>query len=303
MGGFDIFKSEFENGIWSNPVNMGYPINTPDNDVFFTLAGSKQRGYYSSKKKDGFGGQDLYIITFLGEAKPLFMHKEVLQLSFANKANAPSPGAKIEINTILQGVVLDAVSLTPLQATIEITDNNKNELMASFESNSTSGAYLISLKPGTNYGISVSKNEYLFHSENFNIPEDAEARKIQKDILLHKLEVGTKIILNNIFFEFNKATLTDESVAELDRVYKMLTDVPTLKIEISGHTDNVGSASYNQKLSENRAKAVVDYLYKKGIENLRLTYAGYGFKQPVAPNDTEEGRQLNRRTEFKVLEK
>jgi len=303
MGGFDIFKSEFIDGKWSNPVNLGYPINTPDDDVFFTMAASGQRGYYSSKKKDGFGGQDLYIITFLGAAKPMVLNTENLQFAYLEKSAMPRPAPKIEQNTILSGVILDADNLTPLQATIDIIDNSKNELMASFESNSTSGAYLISLKPGINYGISVSKKEYLFHSENFNIPENAVAKKIQKDILLKRIEVGTKIVLNNIFFDFNKATLRPESVAELDRLNKLMTDMPSLRIEISGHTDNIGSASYNQKLSESRAKAVVDYLAKKGIKRSRMEFKGYGFKQPIASNKTKEGRQQNRRTEFKILGK
>ncbi len=301
MGGFDIFKSEYKDGSWTNPVNLGYPINTPDDDVFFTMAASGQRGYYSSKKKDGFGGQDLYMIAFLGAAKPMIVNAG--EVHFAYLKAAPQPAPKIEQNTILEGVILDSETLTPLQATIEIIDNSKNELMGSFESNSNSGAYLISLKPGMNYGISVSKKEYLFHSENFDIPEDAVAKKIQKDILLKKVEVGTKIVLNNIFFDFNKSTLRDESVAELDRLYKLLDELPTLKIEISGHTDNIGSASYNQKLSENRAKSVVSYLTGKGIEKQRMIFKGYGFKQPIASNDTETGRQQNRRTEFKVLEK
>jgi len=115
--------------------------------------------------------------------------------------------------------------------------------------------------------------------------------------------VGIKIVLTNIFFDFNKATLRTESIAELDRLYKLLVDISTLKIEILGHTDNVGSATYNQQLSENRAKSVVNYLTEKGIAVERLQYKGYGFTQPVATNDTPEGRQINRRTEFKVLEK
>jgi len=111
------------------------------------------------------------------------------------------------------------------------------------------------------------------------------------------------MVLNNIFFDFNKSTLRDESIAELERLTKLLDEIPTLKIEVSGHTDNIGSASYNQNLSENRAKAVVNYLTRKGIDVNRLIFKGYGFNQPVATNDTEEGRQQNRRTEFKVLEK
>lgn len=303
MGGFDIYKSEWAEGKWSNPQNLGYPINTPEDDVFFTMASSEQRGYYSSKKKDGYGGHDLYIITFLGAAKPMMLSTGEDLLAYMEKSSAPKPEAEIEQNTTLSGTIQDAVTLMPLQATIEIVDNSKNELMASFESNSSSGAYLISLQPGKNYGISVNKKDYLFHSENFDIPMDAVAKKIKKDILLKKVEIGTRIVLNNIFYDFNKATLRPESEAELDRLYKLLNENPTLKIEISGHTDNVGSATYNQKLSESRAKAVVDYLFDKGIDKTRLTFRGYGFNRPVAKNDTEEGRQQNRRTEFEILEK
>jgi outer membrane protein OmpA-like peptidoglycan-associated protein/tetratricopeptide (TPR) repeat protein len=303
MGGYDIFRSDFIEGRWSAPVNLGHPINTPDDDVFFTIGRSGQRGYYSSKKRDGYGGHDLYMITFLGASKPLAMHSGSVIPAHSHPAFAPSPASPIEQNTILEGVILDEHTLTPLQATIEITDNTKNELLASFESSGTTGSYLISLVPGKNYGITVSRPDYLFHSENFNIPDDAEARKIKKDILLSKLEVGVKVVLNNIFFDFNKATLRKESIAELDRIYKLLTETPSLKIEISGHTDNIGTAAYNQKLSENRAKAVVDFLLKKGIGADRLQFMGYGKTLPVASNDTEEGRQLNRRTEFKVTEK
>lgn len=303
MGGFDIFKTNWVDGKWSNPENLGYPINTPDDDVFFSMAASGQRGYYSSKKKDGFGGHDIYIITFLGAAKPMLLSMGELLLAYTEPSALPLPEAPIEQNTTLSGNILDATTQVALQATIEIVDNSKNELMASFESNSSTGAYLISLQPGKNYGISVNKQDYLFHSENFDIPEDAVAKQIKKDILLKKVEVGTRIVLNNIFYDFNKATLRPESEAELDRLYKLLNENPTLKIEISGHTDNVGSASYNQKLSESRAKSVVNYLLDKGIDQTRLTFKGYGFNRPVAGNDTEEGRQQNRRTEFEIMDK
>ncbi len=303
MGGFDIYRSDYADSKWSNPVNLGHPINTPEDDVFFTLAANGQRGYYSSKKKDGYGSHDLYMITFLEASKPLRLHEEDALFAYNSRDITPALAPKIEQNTVLEGLILDEKTLLPVQATIEITDNSKSELLASFESNSSSGAYLISLKPGMNYGITVSCAEYMFHSENFNIPEEAEARKIKKDILMKKMEVGVKIVLNNIFFDFNKATLRSESIAELERVARLMNDTPSLKIEISGHTDNIGSASYNQKLSRERAKAVVDYLLSQDISAGRLVYEGYGMDQPIADNKTAGGRQQNRRTEFKVLEK
>ena len=140
-------------------------------------------------------------------------------------------------------------------------------------------------------------------NENFNIPASAGYNEITKDILLKKVAVGVKIILKNIFFDFDKATLRPESASELERLAKLLNDVPTLQIEISGHTDNKGSDDYNQKLSHKRARSVVENLISKGISGGRLEYKGYGESEPIASNDTEEGRQLNRRTEFKVLRK
>jgi len=142
-----------------------------------------------------------------------------------------------------------------------------------------------------------------FHSENFVIPENAQYQEIQKDIYLKPIKVGQSIVLRNIFFDFDKANIKGQNLKqELENLIKLMNDNPNIKIEISGHTDNIGSAAYNQKLSESRAKAVVDYLIEHGIDRSRLSYMGYGFEKPIAPNDTEEGRQLNRRVEFKIVE-
>ena len=205
--------------------------------------------------------------------------------------------------TILKGVITDATTHKPLEATIEIIDNQKNVVVATFTSNSFSGKYLVSLPAGKNYGIAVKKDNYLFHSENFDIPATSAYQEITKDIALNNISVGSKIILKNIFFDLSKATLRPESLNELERLTTLLNENPTLKIEISGHTDSRGSDAANQLLSENRAKAVVDYLLKAKITPDRLTYKGYGETQPIAPNDTEVNMQLNRRTEFKVISK
>ena len=186
---------------------------------------------------------------------------------------------------------------------VDIYDNALGRMISIFESNTTTGAYMVSLPSGRNYGFSANAKDYLFHSENLIIPPTTSVQEIYMDMLLHKVKVGSKIILKNIFFDFDKTTLRPTSTAELDRLTKMLNDIPTLTIEISGHTDNVGSDEYNKILSEGRAKSVVNYLVEKGINKERLTYAGYGEAEPIATNDTEEGRQMNRRTEFKVLRK
>lgn len=308
MGGFDIFKATFENNQWTEPVNMGYPINTPDDDVFFSIAASGVHGYYSSVKPEGYGAQDIYEITFLGAEKPVINNTEDNLLASQTQPVSETviePVVAILDNqvTLLKGIISDEINLAPVGAVIEITDLDKNEVISSFESNSKTGKYLVSLPSGKNYGITVKAEGYLFHSENLNIPPTTTYREINKDIKLKKVEVGSTIVLNNIFFDFNKATLRPESASELDRLVKLLTDLPTLKIEIAGHTDNIGASAYNKKLSEQRAKSVVDYLVGKGIAATRLTFVGYGFDKPIATNDTEEGRQMNRRTEFKIISK
>jgi len=308
MGGYDIFKTVYENGKWSKPENIGYPINTPDDDVFFVVSASGKHGYYASVKNDGLGEKDIYQITFLGPEKPLILSTEddlLANLTMPVSENSLAPALDIKANlvTLLKGIVTDALTGSPLEASIEITDNEKNVSIASFKSNSKTGKYLVSLPSGKNYGIAVKADGYLFHSENFDIAADANYREVTKDIQLKNLSVGNSIVLKNIFFDFDKATLRSSSTNELERLIKLLTDVPTLKIEISGHTDNKGAAEYNLTLSENRAKAVVDYLVSKGISKDRLVAKGYGFSKPLADNDTEEGRQMNRRTEFEILSK
>jgi len=308
MGGYDIFKSTLENDKWTEPENIGYPINTPDDDVFFIMAANGIRGYYSSERIGGNGGQDIYVITFLGAEKPVMFNTEDDLLAITSQ---PIGGINVlktvEIQssqvTLLKGNVKEEEKLTPLYAVLELFDNELNQKIASFETNSETGRFLVSLPSGKNYGLSVKADGYLFHSENFNISASQGYQEIEKDILMKKIEVGRSIVLNNIFFDFNKATLRPESTNELDRLTDLLKDMPKLRIEISGHTDNIGSAAYNVKLSESRAKAVVDYLIKKGIDKSRLEYKGYGFEQPIASNDTDEGRQMNRRTEFKIISK
>jgi outer membrane protein OmpA-like peptidoglycan-associated protein/tetratricopeptide (TPR) repeat protein len=310
MGGYDIFKSVYndQTKTWSEPENLGYPVNTPDDDVFFVVSASGKHGYYASFNANGYGEKDIYMITFLGPEKPMILNNEdnlLASLAAPVKETVIAPIVQIKEAqlTILKGVITDELTKQPLEATIEIVDNLKNEVIASFTSNSSTGKYLVSLPAGRNYGIAVKKDNYLFHSENFDIPNTAAYQEVVKDVALKNIAIGSKIILKNIFFDFDKATLRPESTNELERLTKLLNDVPTLKIEISGHTDSKGADDYNKKLSNNRAKAVVDYLITKGIKADRLTSVGYGKEQPIATNDTDEGRQLNRRTEFKILSK
>ena len=307
MGGYDVFKTSLqEDGTWSEPENLGYPINTPGEDLFFVLSGSGKHGYYASDKEGGYGSHDIYMITFLGPPKPLMQSNENILIASSNAPVTESFAEKsVAIATmrltILKGTVVDAFTNEPIEANIEITDNDKDEVVTVQKSNSTTGKFLVSLPSGKNYGIAVTAEGYLFHSENVDIPAATGYQEIYKDIALSKMAVGTKIVLKNVFFDYAKATLRPASYPELDRLYELLNKFPEMRIEISGHTDNRGSRTTNERLSAARAKSVVDYLVKKGISSSRLESKGYAFDQPIATNDTEAGRQQNRRVEFKVL--
>ena len=191
MGGYDIFKSTAKGRSWSKPKNLGYPINSPDDDVAFVVSASGRHAYYSSVKKDGLGKRDLYMITFI---------------------DPPTEPIQPQL-TLLKGIISDALSGEKISAKIEIVDNALNEVVADFESNSTTGKYLVTLPSGKNYGIIVNAEGYLFHSENVNIPASYGYQEVERDIELHKLTAGSKIVLNNIFFDFDMATLRPESTA------------------------------------------------------------------------------------------
>lgn len=308
MGGYDIFKIIFENGKWSEPINLGYPINGPDDDVFFVVSASGKHGYYASTKSDGQGEKDIYKITFLGPEKPLAFSNEDNLLAGRTQpvkqvqAQQAVPVATAQV-TILKGTITDINTKKPLGATIEIVDNARNEVVASMTANTATGKYLVALPSGKNYGIAVKMDGYLFHSENFDIPAGANYQEVTKDVEMKPIVIGSTIVLKNVFFDYNKATLKSESYIELDRVVKLLNENPSMRIELSGHTDNRGTEEYNQKLSEDRAKSCVDYLTSKGIAPSRLEYKGYGESKPINPNNTEEGWAENRRTEFKIIGK
>jgi outer membrane protein OmpA-like peptidoglycan-associated protein/Tol biopolymer transport system component len=308
IGGYDIFKCTMENGKWGKPVNLGYPINGPDDDVFFVVSGSGNRAYFASSKQGGYGSEDIYKITFLGpEKEPLLSTEDQLLAMVANPISNLKTEAAVEIKsaklTILKGVVTDAKTGAVLEAAIDLVDNDKNEVLATFKSNSATGKYLVTLPSGKNYGIAVKRDGYLFHSENFNLPDNADFQEFNKDVALKKIEVGSTIVLRNIFFDFDKATIRPESANELDRLIKLLNDNPTVKIELGSHTDSKGSDDYNMKLSDSRSKSVVEYLISHGISAGRLVAKGYGETKPIDTNDTDAGRQNNRRSEFKILEK
>lgn len=307
MGGYDVYKSEKDkNGNWKTPENIGYPINSTGDDVFFVVATNPRYAFFSSSRVDSKGLQDIYKITFLGPEKLMAVGTEDFLIASSNttieqKVKQEEVEVKKVRLTIMKGTVKDALSQEAIEAKIELTDSETNEVVNTINSNSASGKYMVSFPSGSSYKFTVSAPSYSTYSEDIEIPETAAYQEVTKDFVLTKAGVGSKIVLKNIEFDLAKATLRSTSFPELDRLVKLLESYPSMIIEIGGHTDNTGSKAINEKLSAERAKAVVDYLVEKGIAQNRLTYAGYADTQPIADNKTETGRQQNRRVEFKVV--
>ena len=289
-GGYDIFYTRLENGVWTKPQNLGEGINSANDDVYFVMEANGKVGYYSSERKDGMGEKDIFRVTFTDFEK--------------KKDNSP-------LLTLFKGLVIDKETSLPLAAEIEIIDLEKNEQITTLSSNAATGSFLISLPSGKNYGINVKKNGFLFYSDNMNIPKEDSYKEIIKTVLLEKLKAGSKIVLNNIFYDYDKATLLPASKNELDRLYELLMQNPSIKVELSAHTDSRGSDAYNNKLSQERSQSCLDYLIKKGIQQNQLVIKGYGKQQLLISDEQvnqlkteykkETAHQQNRRTEIKIL--
>ncbi|MDK2978159.1 MAG: hypothetical protein PWP52_873 [Bacteroidales bacterium] len=309
MGGFDVFVMERDvDKMWSNPQNLGYPINTPNDDLFLKMDENNKQAYYSSVRQNGNGGFDLYKIIFLGEEKELKVTTDDIHLAWEYKPvddlfYITPQELKVDTALFMVGMITDSKLGTPIQAKVEVIDTELSKVVATGLSD-TLGNYKIRIPKKKDYGVEVTAKNYLFYVTIVNLSDKQVVdSKIQANFQLDKIDVGAKMVLKNIFFETNKANLKPESTAELERVATLLKENPGIRLEISGHTDNVGSYRANQRLSEARAKSVVDYLINQGVDKSRLEYKGYSFTQPVADNNTAEGRAQNRRVEFKVLSK
>lgn len=280
MGGMDIYMSKRQpDGEWGEPVNLGYPINTYNDENSLLVDSKGALAYFASNREGGMGGLDIYHFELNKEFKP-------------------------EQVTYFKGKVYDAKTKKPLQAAFELVDLETGKIAIESQSNQTSGEFLVCLSGNKNYALNVSRSGYLFYSENFSLKESKDASKpFFADVPLQPIDTGISMQLKNVFFETNKFDLKKESKIELDKLIAFLNTNATLKIELSGHTDNVGDKKANLTLSQNRAKAVFDYLVKGGIVAERLTHKGYGDTKPIAPNDTPENKQKNRRTEFKITAK
>lgn len=277
FGDYDLFVSVLSDGEWSEPINLGAPLNSKGEDTYFSISASGEGAYFASDR-GGEGKLDIYSVMIPVELRP-----------------KPS--------VVVKGVVTNAKDNATIDAWVLVEDINTGELIATAKSNSASGEYLVVLPAGRNYSVSANKEGFFFYSNKFEVPKTARYQEIEKNIRLKPIEVGARVVLNNIFFETGKATLTQESYIELGKAVALLNANKNMKVEVGGHTDNVGSDDNNMKLSHERAKAVRNYLVKAGISTDRLQAKGYGETQPVADNETEEGRKANRRTEFVILQK
>lgn len=452
MGGFDIFKTTFENGIFTTPVNIGYPINSPEDDVFFILSKDGKRAYFSSYRDEGFGDKDIYVMHFLTDVEALSSLQfsisdttagmnlqaiiEIKDLSTGQVivkretengetiANVPAGKAyqitvtsskylpytevidlpydagsqvvqrKVELSRDFQatvkGKLIDASTNIPLAGEVEFLELGSLEVVK-LSVTDKKGEYDITLPPGRNYqvrvksvgytmkmdtvsigaemkgqellrnyslkkldrnlmsvlkgkifnaetgdtvsaqisiveyggvpvlvykkpgsydcvvfngaiyNITVNAEGFLTHTAQITVPEGVDKNEIIHDVALIRAEKGAKIVLNNIFFDFNKSTLRPNSYKSLNTLLSTMKRYPMMAIEISGHTDNVGSMSFNQRLSDARANVVRDFLIRNGIDPKRVGAFGRSYRQPIASNDNPQGRQLNRRTEIKIL--
>ncbi|MEI8134927.1 MAG: OmpA family protein [bacterium] len=307
FGGHDLFMSRKNaDGTWSEPINLGAPINSSGDDEFLTIPAKADKIFYASQREALKGSLDIFEAILPKNLRP-------------------------QPVTLITGKVVDAKTKAPLGAKIEVTDLTKDQLLSESKSNSETGEFQIPLSEGKNYGITASALHYAFFSNNYSVPDSAQYKEIHYEIALTRIDnevpllthapndkpdTGVKnplsvptqvtespivIPLNNIFFDFNKATLRNESVTELRHLIKFLQENSKLHIEIGGHTDSVGTTDVNRKLSQDRANSVAEYLTTHGIPTVRITAKGYGASKPVAPNDSEEGRQKNRRTEFSII--
>lgn len=278
LGDYDLFYSRLQaDGTWSEATNLGYPINTYKEERSLIVNASGDLAMFASEREGGNGGLDIYEFELYEEARP-------------------------DVVTYVKGRVYDVETNEPLEADCRLYELLSGELTAQQKSDAQNGKYLVCLPEGHEYAFNVEKQGYMFYSENFSLMNlDADADAYIMDIPLQPIREGQSVILKNIFFEFDSYQLKQSSDAELNKLYQFMVSNPHVSIEISGHTDNVGSAVYNKTLSLNRAKAVLDYLTERGIDVGRLSCQGYGFDQPIADNSTDEGRALNRRTEFKIV--
>lgn len=306
MGGYDIFRSVYDAGKdeWTEPENLGYPINTPDDDIFYITSSDGKRAYYSSVREDGLGYTDIYLVTTPEGMKDREALAQQEDPEVAEEKDPVMPKADVKpLRYVI--TIVDGETASPLAARVSLRGLHDNIIVGSTPAQPGVYEFKVTHPDAKDYRLSVEKTGYVFLNENISIRgAGPEEQLVTRTIQLKKLNVGTTSILRNIYFDYDRATFKTESYSELNKLEAMLRQNSSMKIEISGHTDNYGHWQYNRTLSQKRAEAVKDFLTKKGIDSRRIKAAGYGESRPLASNDDEvDGRELNRRVEFKVLQK
>ncbi len=330
-GSSDIWKTEIKNGTWSKPVNLGDSINTEKEEMSPFIHFDNQTLYFSSKGHPGMGEADLFVSRkneYGKWQKPknlgypintIFDEINIIINSKGNKAYISSdlPGGKGKFDiyqfdfyeevrpenvSYIKGVVFDDETQKPLEANFELIELSKSETVVNSFSDPENGEFLVVLPTGKQYALNVSKENYLFYSDHFQLSdENLSLEPIVKNIPLKPIKAEAAIVLKNIFYETDKYQLKETSKAELEKLIDFLKNNKNVRIEISGHTDNSGTVKHNQTLSEKRAKSVYNYLIENEINKYRLESQGYGSSKPVDTNKTKEGKANNRRTEVKVV--
>ena len=311
MGQYDIFRSVYDSAsqTWSEPENLGYPINTPDHDIYFVSTKDGKRGYYASVREDGYGFTDIYMVTLPDPNKDLTKVDPVKDVQMGPEDTPPDTDIEVKEQKMPN---------QPVTLTIQVVDGSTGqELEASVNLKNAGNGSPVSLEavgPGEYKYVSQSETSlslmlsaehagYVFENVSLQLPGMSEKpQAINRTIRMRKAVVNTSKVLRNIYFDFDKVTLKEESFNELGMLERMMSENAGMRIEISGHTDKIGEAEYNKSLSQNRANSVMKYLISKGVDTSRITAVGYGEEKPLASNDDEaEGRELNRRVEFKII--
>jgi outer membrane protein OmpA-like peptidoglycan-associated protein len=273
LGNHDLFMSKLnDEGNWTTPVNLGAPVNTQEDEMGLYVDRLGNLGYFASDRPKGFGGLDIYSFQIPGKLKP------------------------VQTNYV-KGKLLDDANGSSIQGSVEITDLNTAKVAYA----ALCSDFIIPLKLGGNYALSVRSKGYVYYSQNFQPDSGSIDKPYEITARLKRYKAGEVMVLRNTFFDSDKTELNPESRTELDKVAEMLNEQVTMRIEISGHTDNTGKSDYNLRLSQGRAESVKAYLLSKGISAGRVETRGYGDTKPVAGNDTPEGKALNRRTEMKII--
>ena len=317
MGGLDVFKTEYnaETDEWSEPVNLGYPISTPDDDVYFVVSGNTRYAYYSSFREGGYGEKDIYMITFLGEKKaPIFASSGLVngELDSLRDVSIAETVYRKRDMVVVRGTVMNAKTDRPVMSTITFTDAATNKVMYELTPEED-GTFMLAVESGYNYAITSTKPDYTMASDNLVVRQEDEGKEYNFNFLMEKLTTGAEFTLRNIYFDYDKSTLRHASVDELNKLLKIMQENETLRVELTGHTDSRGTALYNLGLSKRRAKVAKDYLVSKGIASNRIETKGVGAKQLevsdskleslTSVREKEEAHQKNRRTVVTVIEK